>query len=237
MALQFTKNDENERRIRSDFQKKYLTMHIPIAKEGWPFLIPVIILCIISIFLGRNIMAYAIGFIALCIALFFRDPDRRIINDESAILAPADGRILEIKRIEGQDNGVKSAVSQVSIFMSIFNCHINRIPISGSVVKIKYNKGKFISAFNEKASLLNEQNLVNVSRDNIELGIRQIAGLIARRIVCRIKPGDSVAQGERFGLIRFGSRVDLLLSENVEIITKPGQKVKGGLSVIGRIRD
>ena len=121
--------------------------------------------------------------------------------------------------------------------MSVFNCHINRVPISGQIKKVQYNPGRFMPAFREKASELNEQNLITISGDNMEIGVRQIAGLIARRIVCRVKSGDRVEQGNRFGLIRFGSRVDLLLPSTVEVLIKSGDRVKGGLSIIGRLNN
>jgi phosphatidylserine decarboxylase len=167
--------------------------------------------------------------------LFFRDPERNILKGENLILSPADGRILGISEIQGKDTST-SPLKQISIFMSVLNCHINRIPISGKVILCEYNPGKFLPAFKEKASMFNEQNTIHIQNDHLEIGIRQIAGLIARRIVCRAKQGDLVDQGNRFGLIRFGSRVDLLLPSNIEILVHPGQKVKAGLSSIARIK-
>ncbi len=208
---------------------------IPIAAEGLLFIIPVLIPFLIFTLIGNYPLALLFGFITLCIALFFRDPERKVIKDDSLILSPADGKIIEVSgKNDAKENDL--ALSRVSIFMSVLNCHINRIPLSGKVTDIEYNPGKFLLAFREKASELNEQNTVKLSRDGLEVGIRQIAGLVARRIVCRIKKGDNVIQGERFGLIRFGSRVDLILPSNIEILVKPGQKVKAGVSIIAKIK-
>lgn len=207
-------------------------MRIPrlIAREGWPFIIPGLLLFIVFLLAGFTLTALVFGLLTLSIALFFRDPNRKIVKDENLILSPADGRILEVLHPDDK------ALQKVCIFMSVLNCHINRIPISGRVTKVEYNSGKFLPAFREKASELNEQNTIYISTDSLEIGVCQIAGLIARRIVCRLKQGDAVSQGSRFGLIRFGSRVDVLLPTDIKILVRQGQKVKAGLSIIGRIK-
>lgn len=212
-----------------------MKIRIPIAREGWPFILLGLLFFIIFISLGYTIPALFFVTVTLCVIIFFRDPERNIVKDENLILSPADGRILDISEKQGKDAGMPS-LKQISVFMSVLNCHINRIPISGQVNRCEYNPGKFLPAFKEKASEFNEQNTIHIQNDHMEIGIRQIAGLIARRIVCRAKPGDFVDQGNRFGLIRFGSRVDLMLPSNVEILVHPGQKVKAGLSSIARIR-
>ena len=209
--------------------------HIPIAREGWPFIFLGLIFFIAFMLMGFKILGTFFGIVSLCVAMFFRDPERRIRSDDQMILSPADGRIIQIVPLENQ--GIGSSYSQqVSIFMSVFNCHINRTPLSGEIINCEYHPGKFLPAFQDKASDLNEKNTVHLKNDNMEIGIRQIAGLIARRIVCRVKPGDLVSQGSRFGLIRFGSRVDLLLPCDAEIIVSIGQKVKAGLSPIAQIK-
>ncbi|MBN2374139.1 phosphatidylserine decarboxylase family protein [bacterium] len=208
---------------------------LPVAREGWPFIIPGIVIFFICLLMCNAFLSILFGIVTLSVALFFRDPNRKTLQDEHIILSPADGRILEIPQTKKTENGT-TPTQQISIFMSVLNCHINRIPLSGRVTKSEYNPGKFLPAFREKASLLNEQNTIYISKGNMEVGIRQIAGLIARRIVCRAMPGNHVKQGDRFGLIRFGSRVDVLLPPNVEILAKPGQKVKAGLSIIARIK-
>jgi phosphatidylserine decarboxylase len=212
-----------------------MKIRIPVAREGWPFVFLGLLFFIISISIGYKIPALFFGTAAICVILFFRDPKRKIVKDKSLILSPADGRILGISEVQGKDISILP-YQQISVFMSVLNCHINRAPISGKVTKCEYNPGKFLPAFREKASELNEQNTLYIQNDDMEIGIRQIAGLIARRIVCKAKQGDLVDQGNRFGLIRFGSRVDLLIPSNVEILVHPGQKVKAGLSSIARIR-
>jgi phosphatidylserine decarboxylase len=212
-----------------------MKIRIPVAREGWPFISLGLLIFIIFISIGYIKTALFFMTATICVIIFFRDPERNIVKDEDFILSPADGRILDIYEKQTKDEGTPP-LRQVNIFMSVFNCHINRIPISGKVTRCEYNPGKFLPAFKEKASEFNEQNTIHIRNDHLEIGIRQIAGLIARRIVCRAKPGDFVDQGKRFGLIRFGSRVDLLLPPNVEILVHPGQKVKAGLSSIARIR-
>ena len=212
-----------------------MKIRIPVAREGWPFIFSVLLLSIVCILMGYKIPAMLLGIAALCIILFFRDPERKIVKDESLILSPADGRILGICEIEGKDMGM-TRLRQISVFMSVLNCHINRIPISGKVTRCEYHPGKFLPAFREKASEFNEQNTIHIKNDDMEIGIRQIAGLIARRIVCRARQGDLVNQGKRFGLIRFGSCVDIILPSDVEILVHPGEKVKAGLSSIARFR-
>ncbi|MGA1864559.1 MAG: phosphatidylserine decarboxylase family protein [bacterium] len=212
-----------------------MKIRIPVAREGWPFIFLGLFFCIILISIGYIKTALFFMTATICVIIFFRDPERNIVKDEDLILSPADGRILDFYEKPAKDEGMPP-LKQISVFMSVLNCHINRIPISGQVTRCEYNPGKFLPAFKEKASEFNEQNTIHIKNDRMEIGIRQIAGLIARRIVCRAKPGEFVDQGNRFGLIRFGSRVDILLPPGVEILVHPGQKVKAGLSSIARIR-
>ena len=170
--------------------------------------------------------------ITLFIVFFFRDPDREITQGEGIILSPADGRIVEIAPFS--ENGfLNSGGTKVSIFLSLWDVHINRNPISGVVKYSKYTSGSFNAAFKEKASSENEQNELGLENDRVKLILKQIAGTIARRIVCRIKEGDQVKIGERFGMIKFGSRAELFLTEKVKISVKLNQKVKAGETIIG----
>ncbi|MGA1843196.1 MAG: phosphatidylserine decarboxylase family protein [bacterium] len=209
-----------------------MSVRIPVAREGWPFILPGLLLLFICIMFGAMIPAVFFAVVSLCVAAFFRDPERTTLQDDHLILAPADGRILQIIPVAEEGAGPSQ---QVSIFMSVFNCHVNRIPFSGTVSTCLYNPGKFLPAFREKASVLNEQNTIHIRGNDMEVGVRQIAGLIARRIVCRVTCGDAVTQGSRFGLIRFGSRVDVVIPSSAEILVTPGQKVKAGLHPIARI--
>jgi phosphatidylserine decarboxylase len=172
-------------------------------------------------------------FVFVC--YFFRDPQRTIPSGENRIVSPADGTVVGIKTVR-DDTYLKTEVTQVSIFLSVFNVHINRIPISGKISYFKYFSGKFLAAWNEKASIENEQTHLVIENGKIKLVMKQIAGLIARRIICRVAQGDQVTRGDRFGMIKFGSRVDLLLPKNVAIRVKLKDTVTGGESIIGEIQ-
>ncbi len=163
---------------------------------------------------------------------FFRDPEREIPTGAGVVVSPADGRILGIDRVEHAPF-LEAPAKRVTIFLSIFDVHLNRSPIEGKVTYRNYNPGKFLPANAPKASEDNEQNSVGIEDNGYRVLVRQIAGIIARRIVCWVNPGDSVGRGERFGLIRFGSRTELFLPESAKIEVAVGQKVKGGATIIG----
>ena len=166
--------------------------------------------------------------------LFFRDPERFPLNNENYLLSPADGVISQISQINGPSElGLeKKNYTRVSIFMNIFNCHVNRTPCSGNINKIFYKPGKFLNASLDKASEENERNYLKMTNSkNEEIVLVQIAGLIARRIVCEVKENDEVQQGGKFGIIRFGSRVDLYF-ENYEVLVKEKQKMVSGETII-----
>jgi len=218
-----------------------------IAREGYPFLIfsllGAIILYAVSttahdywLIIWRTLSVIVFLF-ALFTAYFFRDPERTVPYDDTALLSPADGTIIDIREVE-EPLYLKDKVKRVSIFMSPFNVHINRTPITGVIDFVHYHPGKFLSAFKEKASLDNESILVGfkAQRDSQRIAVKLIAGLIARRIVFNKKEGDTLQQGERIGMIRFGSRAELFCPLTTEIRVKNGDKVSGGLTVIGVIR-
>jgi len=206
-----------------------------LHKEGYRFLviagIITFILLLVSNFLGL------IGIIlTIWIFYFFRDPERFSINDENYLLSPADGVVSQIIETNGPSEiGLENKkFTRVSIFMNVFNCHVNRIPSSGKINKIFYKPGKYLNASLDKASEENERNYVKIKNTKgDELILVQIAGLIARRIVCEIKENDEVKQGDKFGIIRFGSRVDLYF-ENYKILVKQNQKMVGGETLIAR---
>ena len=165
---------------------------------------------------------------------FFRDPARHIREDETTVLTPADGRIIKIQNLDDGKNLLGVPAVKVSIFMSIFSVHVNRVPIGGRVSKIEYHSGKFLSANLDKASKQNENNRITLQTDQgHKIVFVQIAGLVARRIVCWIKEGDRVRSGQRCGLIRFGSRVDVYFPKRSRIIVKNQQKVKAGETILG----
>lgn len=205
----------------------------PIVKEG---LLLVISLSILTIVLGFLLPVYVtllLILIDLFLAYFFRNPKRSIPDFEGSIVAPADGKVIHVGEYL-EDRFLGERAIKISIFMSIFNVHINRIPTSGRIADVFYGKGKFFSANFDKASLLNEHNaLLMETEDNKKILFVQIAGLIARRIICWIKKGDAVVRGQRFGLICFGSRVDIFLPLETKIDVKIGQRVKGGETILG----
>jgi len=205
----------------------------PIAKEGLPFLIPSALLTIFFGGMGWRILMSLGILVTLFIAFFFRNPKRKIPSLQNIILSPADGRIVHVGECE-EDRFLREKAVKVSIFMSLFDVHVNRAPATGKVLDRSYHPGRFHVASVEKASLLNEQNaFILETEDRFKILLIQIAGFVARRIVCYAKAGDTLRKGEIFGLIRFGSRVDLYLPTEVKPIIRVGQHVKGGESIIG----
>ena len=205
----------------------------PMAKEGLPFFIPMALFTVIVGILGWAIWMYMGILFSLFIAYFFRNPRREIPNLQNVILSPADGRIIHVGECE-EDRFLKEKALKISIFMSLFDVHLNRAPVSGTILAEKYIPGRFLLANVEKSSLLNEQNaMVLETEDRFKILLVQIAGFVARRIVCYAKAGDILRKGQIFGLIRFGSRVDLYLPPEVKPIVRVGQHVKGGESIIG----
>lgn len=175
----------------------------------------------------------SLGLLAVAgfMAFFFRDPRRRVPNEPGIVVAPADGRVTVVRRADGQEN----SESLVSIFLSPLDVHVNRAPIGGEITEIAYKSGKFLMATNKKARLLNEQNTLTIRGAELTVRCTQIAGILARRIVCWKREGESVECGERFGMIKFGSRTDLVLPASVEIVVKEGMHVLGGVTIVGRI--
>jgi phosphatidylserine decarboxylase len=205
----------------------------PIVREGFPFLIPSAILTLLFAGLGWTVLTIPGILITLFIAYFFRNPKRKIPSLRNIILSPADGRVIYLGECE-EDRFLKERALKVSIFMSPFDVHINRAPASGKVLETSYHPGRFLVASRDKASLLNEQNaFVMETEDRFKILLIQIAGFVARRIVCYAKVGDLLKRGEIFGMIRFGSRVDLYLPLDVRPIVRVGQHIKGGESIIG----
>jgi phosphatidylserine decarboxylase len=204
-------------------------VHLPIAREGWPFIVPLLGMAA----LGLAIMPVAGWFfLALSgfVAYFFRDPERAIPTAPGLLLAPADGTIVAVD--PQQHDPAQPSSTLVSIFLSVLDVHINRAPVSGSVVEVRYQPGKFLPAFRAAASAMNEQNILTLQAGGTPVTVKQIAGILARRIVCRAKVGDKLKAGERFGLIRFGSRVDILIPHEFAVYARPGQRVRGGESVL-----
>ncbi|MFQ5770774.1 MAG: phosphatidylserine decarboxylase family protein [bacterium] len=170
------------------------------------------------------------------IIYFFRDPERSIPMDSNIILSPADGQVIEI-RDEVEKEYLNLPTTRISIFLSLFDVHVNRIPMSGQIGHFRYQRGSFVKAYKKEASEINEQTIIGIENEEHKILFKQIAGILARRIVCNIREGNVVKQGERFGMIKFGSRVDIFLPKNIEIKVKLNQKIKGGVSIIGVIHN
>jgi phosphatidylserine decarboxylase len=198
-----------------------------IATDAYRFLIPLAILTGLAFWLGFNIVGFVILALFLFVVFFFRNPPRRISDDPRVIVSPADGKVVRLERVGN--------VTQMSIFLSLFNVHVNRSPIAGRIEAVDYRPGKFLAAFNPAASRENERNTIMVSDGRINIVFSQIAGVAARRIVFWKKVGDEVQKGELIGLIRFGSRVDVLFPAGTEATVKVGDRIRGGSSQIGLI--
>ncbi|MBU8934242.1 MAG: phosphatidylserine decarboxylase family protein [candidate division Zixibacteria bacterium] len=214
-----------------------------IVRDGWSFIFVALALSIAVLFgalrwdsLVLMIVASCLAVLTVIMAFFFRDPDRIIPDDHLAMLAPADGLVVAIEPIDHPH--IDGPATRISIFLSVFDVHINRVPCGGTIDYVQYNPGKFMAAFADKASDLNERTEIGLTTpQGHKLVFTQIAGLIARRIVCRLSEGDSVAAGERFGMIRFGSRSDLIVPATWNLAVKMGDRVKGGTTVIGYLPD
>jgi phosphatidylserine decarboxylase len=178
-------------------------------------------------------VAAVVGVVALACLGFFRDPERTPPAGPGLVLAPADGRVMRIDEVE--DPWVGRAV-RASIFLSPLDVHVNRSPVAGLVDSVRYEAGRFMAAYRDEASELNERCTIALEGDVTRIGVKQIAGVLARRIVCRVRAGDKLAAGERFGLIRFGSRTDLVVPRSTEMRVKIGDRVKGGETVMGVLR-
>ena len=209
-------------------------MRIPIASDGYRFIIPLVILTVALALSPLIWLAGVSGLLLLFVLNFFRDPERVIPNEDRVIVSPGDGKVVEI--IEEKDALLDEPYRRISIFLNVFNVHVQRTPVAGRIEQVKYNKGKFLNAASHKASLDNEQNAMIIHTGKEKVLVKQIAGLIARRIVCWAKEGDNYKLGQRFGLIRFGSRVDLFLPLNAEIKVSLGDHVSGGSSIIGYLK-
>jgi phosphatidylserine decarboxylase len=201
-----------------------------MVKEGYYFGVPPLALGGVSFSLHWYVAAAVLVLFAAFVFSFFRDPDRIIPMEPGAVVSPGDGRVVVVTDEENAGRPGK----RVSIFLAVWNVHVNRSPAAGTITKMEYRPGKFLAAMRERASVENEQNVFTLSTESGEMVFKQIAGLIARRVVSWKKQGEKVARGERIGLVRFGSRVDVWVPKEAEILVKLGENVKGGSSVLAR---
>jgi phosphatidylserine decarboxylase len=199
------------------------------------FILPTLGLCGLLFLLRYPTSASVALLLAAFLAFFFRDPERTIPQGERLILAPADGRIVAVKPFTDWQGPFGEPLTRVSIFLSVLDVHVNRAPLTAVVNAVTHTPGRFVAAWGEAASVENEQTLIHFASPDGDVWVKQIAGLLARRIVCRLKPGQKVAAGDRIGLIRFGSRVDCILPAATELKVRRGQAVKGGSTILGVI--
>jgi phosphatidylserine decarboxylase len=203
-----------------------------MVRDGIPFVVVPIVLAAALFLFGYWLLALPLLALAGFMAFFFRDPRRSIPSEPGIVVAPADGRVTIIRLADGDEN----PESLISIFLSPLDVHINRAPIAGEIVEIAYKTGKFVMATKADARLVNEQNTLIINGDALTIKCTQIAGILARRIVCWKRKGEGVKCGERFGMIKFGSRTDLLLPPTVEVLVREGMHVRAGETIVGRIR-
>ncbi|MFZ0038153.1 MAG: phosphatidylserine decarboxylase family protein [Candidatus Acidiferrales bacterium] len=209
-----------------------------MVKEGFKFAAPPLITGILLIVFAEVLdrktgLAIAGGvfiLLGLFVLYFFRDPERQIPNEPGAVVSPADGHVLEI--VDEAWNG--PAGKRITIFLSVFDVHVNRVPVAGEIKEVQYRPGRFFAAMRKRASKENEQNVITITTPGGDIVFKQIAGAIARRVICWKNVGDRVALGERVGMIRFGSRVDVWLPDDSEIVVRRGQRVYGGASILAK---
>jgi phosphatidylserine decarboxylase len=197
-----------------------------MVRDAYIFLLPLVILAALFGY-AFPWAALLPALLALFVAYFFRNPERAIPAGKNLIVSPADGKVVKVSELPDGSGYT------ISIFLNIFDVHVNRAPIQGKICDVQYKRGLFKVAYDDEASRVNEQNILTILGEGIQVTVKQVAGLIARRVICWKKPGEAVARGELFGLIRFGSRVDLLVPKQVRIAVKVGDRVQGGSSIIG----
>ena len=205
----------------------------PISRDAWFYLAILAFLAVIAYWVWPGLVILPV-ILFLFILFFFRNPNREIELDELMLVSPADGIVMDVERVM-EDQFLKGESIRVRIFLSILNVHINRSPMAGEVVFRSYRPGQMIPAFKSHSSDLNEKNYVGIKNTHLQILVSQVTGFIARRIVCWVNKGDKVLKGERYGLIKFGSCSEIFMPTNVEIMVSPGDKVRGGITVIGRV--
>jgi phosphatidylserine decarboxylase len=235
MKLYFSTKGENiySPRLKCYEGVPFMTK-LHFRKESIPYIIILVTIGIILYFLFPITTILPV-IVLLFVVYFFRDPERNISDDEYSILSAADGTVMDICEID-EDTYIGGKAIKVSIFLSLFNVHVNRSPISGTVKYKSYRPGKYLPAFKSHASELNERNTIGIENEKTKVLVHQLTGLVARRIVCWSKENDTLKQGERFGLIKFGSCTEIIMPCNVDIKVKKCDVVRGGITVIGVIK-
>jgi phosphatidylserine decarboxylase len=215
--------------------------NMPIAAEGFPFIIGAAVATIVLYAIANgahSLLLYCLAAVTLALTLFivyfFRNPQRAVLSADNEVIAPADGVVIFLG--DAVEDHLGQEMTKISIFMSVFNVHINRVPLTGKLVDNYYVKGKFLDVRDERATFENERNgIVIESLQGLKIVVVQVAGLIARRIVCYPRVGEMVQKGQRYGLIRFGSRLDVYLPKGSAVAVKMGEKTVGGVTILGRL--
>lgn len=201
---------------------------LPLASEGLPFVLPLAAATVASLVFGWELATGMGAVLTAAVSCFFRDPQRVVPQTLGAVVSPADGRVHEIH--------MEAGCRRISIFLSVTDVHVNRAPYAGKVTEVIYRPGRFVPAYRSEASRENESNHVTIDSSDGVIGVKQIAGILARRIVCRVRPGDVLKRGQRYGLIRFGSRTDLFLPADADVVARIGDKVRGGETILANLK-
>lgn len=207
--------------------------NFPIVPDGWIYLIGLGFITLL-IFFWKSYAALIPFILFIFVGFFFRNPKRDIPLQPDLVVSPADGVVMSVEKVI-ENRYIQAEAIRIRIFLNIFNVHVNRTPVAGTVGFQEYRPGKFLAAYKNEAAQLNEQNLIGFQDGDFRVLVSQIAGLIARRVVSWVKPGDTLQRGERFGLIKFGSCTEVYLPSNVQVEVKKGDRVKGGETIIGRV--
>lgn len=202
---------------------------LPLASEGLPFVLPPAAAAVTCLLMGWPLAAAVGAAFTAAVACFFRDPERAVPQLAGAVVSPADGRVHEIETEQGGRR-------RISIFLSIADVHVNRAPYDGKVTEVTYRPGRFLAAYRAEASRQNESNRVTIDSADATIDVKQIAGVLARRIVCRARPGDTLEKGQRYGLIRFGSRTDLFLPADCDVVAQVGDRVRGAETILAYLK-
>jgi phosphatidylserine decarboxylase len=204
-----------------------------IDRAATPFVLLAAVPAVVAFWAGPLVLAGALGALPVLVALFFRDPDRKAPSDPASILAPADGKVMHAGPAKSEE-APPGRWLQVTVFLSPLDVHINRTPVSGRVTKVEYVPGTFAPAFRHD-SHRNEHSEIWINHDGVEIVVRQVVGTLARRVVCRVRPGDVLGPGDRIGLMKFGSRMDVFMPDTAEVLVRRGDQLRGGETVIARL--
>ncbi|WP_462333085.1 phosphatidylserine decarboxylase family protein [Schwartzia sp. (in: firmicutes)] len=205
-----------------------------IVRDGYSYILTALLLAVLFAFTIHPYAAVVPLVFAVYFAYFFRNPERTIVQDDSVLVSPADGTVMEIIPLES-DDFVTGPCNKIVIFMSVFDVHVNRSPMTGKVMVQQYICGRFKPAYKDSVGFINERHMIGIENEKVRISVIQVAGILARRIVSWVTLDDELEKGERYGMIKFGSCLEIVVPQNVEVTVKPGQKTRAGETVIGRI--